>query len=82
MDPLPTQHFRLGRGQADIVTDAEQHRFGRSALLDDERPVLVFRAAEQLVEAGASAEGRNDDGVSVLPGCISNSSGQFSELYS
>src|ERR1039457_6468401 len=74
------QHFRLGGCKPNVVADAEQHRFGRAALHDNERAVLIFRPAQQLAETGAGAQRRYHDGV-IPVGPHGNSSFQLSELY-
>lgn len=43
------KHFRFGSGQANIIAEAKQHGFGRSAFFDHDRSVF-FHSAQQFTK--------------------------------
>jgi hypothetical protein len=47
----------LRRGKLYVITNAKQHRLGRPALFDYERPALVLDAAQKLAEVGTGPQG-------------------------
>lgn len=55
-----SEHLRLRGGAAHIIPDVEQHRFGRAALLDNNRTALIFNPAQELAKTCARAQ-RGDD---------------------
>jgi len=40
-----------------LIADAKQHRLGRPALFDDERPALVLDPAQELAKIGTGPQG-------------------------
>jgi hypothetical protein len=59
------EHFRLRSGQADVVSNAEEHCFGCAPPGDDERAVFIFHAAQKTAEVGAGVQGGDYGGFGL-----------------
>jgi predicted RNA-binding protein YlxR (DUF448 family) len=63
--PNDPQYVRFWRGESNIITDAQQHGFGRSSFLNYDRPSFILDPLQQLAEMRTCTQCRNHD--SAIP---------------